>query len=67
MEMYVRMYNALKRGAGNNPTLGIILCAEKDETVVKYSVLEENKIAIGKYSLHSVGGVGADKNKQKKL
>jgi len=43
MEMYVRMFDALKRSADDNPTLGIILCAEKDETVVKYSVLKENK------------------------
>jgi predicted nuclease of restriction endonuclease-like (RecB) superfamily len=43
MEMYVRMFDALKRGADDNPTLGIILCAEKDETVVKYSVLKEHK------------------------
>jgi predicted nuclease of restriction endonuclease-like (RecB) superfamily len=43
MELYVRMFDALKRGKDDNPTLGIILCAEKDETVVKYSVLSENK------------------------
>jgi predicted nuclease of restriction endonuclease-like (RecB) superfamily len=43
MEMYVRMFDALKRGQDDNPTLGIILCAEKDETVVKYSILKENK------------------------
>ena len=43
MEMYVRMFDALKRGPDDNPTLGIILCAEKDETIVKYSVLKENK------------------------
>ena len=43
MELYVRMFDALKRGQDDNPTLGIILCAEKDETVVKYSVLSENK------------------------
>ena len=43
MEMYVRMFDALKRGPDDNPTLGIILCAEKDETVVKYSVLKESK------------------------
>jgi hypothetical protein len=43
MEMYVRMFDALKRGQDDNPTLGIILCAEKDETIVKYSVLKENK------------------------
>lgn len=43
MEMYVRMFDALKRGEDDNPTLGIILCTEKDETIVKYSVLSENK------------------------
>jgi predicted nuclease of restriction endonuclease-like (RecB) superfamily len=43
MEMYVRMFDTLKRGQDDNPTLGIILCAEKDETVVKYSILKENK------------------------
>jgi predicted nuclease of restriction endonuclease-like (RecB) superfamily len=43
MEMYVRMFDALKKGEDDNPTLGIILCTEKDETVVRYSVLIENK------------------------
>ncbi len=43
MDMYVRMFDTLKRGDDDNPTLGIILCAEKDETIVKYSVLSENK------------------------
>ena len=43
MDMYVRMFDALKRGKDDNPTLGIILCAEKEETMVKYSVLKDNK------------------------
>jgi hypothetical protein len=43
MDMYVRMFDALKRGEDDNPTIGIILCAEKDETIVKYSVLKENR------------------------
>ena len=43
MDMYVRMFDDLKRGADDNPTIGIILCADKDETIVKYSVLNENK------------------------
>ena len=43
MDMYVRMFDQLKRGADDNPTLGIILCADKDETMVKYSVLQENR------------------------
>ena len=43
MDMYVRMFDALKRGDDDNPTIGIILCSEKDETIVKYSVLQENR------------------------
>lgn len=43
MDMYVRMFDDLKRGADDNPTLGIILCADKDDTVVRYSVLNEGK------------------------
>jgi predicted nuclease of restriction endonuclease-like (RecB) superfamily len=43
MDMYIRMFDELKRGADDNPTLGIILCADKDEAMVKYSVLKESK------------------------
>ena len=39
MDMYVCMYDDLKRGEGDNPTVGIILCSQKDESVVRYSVL----------------------------
>jgi predicted nuclease of restriction endonuclease-like (RecB) superfamily len=41
MDMYVRMFDDLKRGEDDNPTIGIILCDSKDETVVKYSVIQE--------------------------
>ena len=41
------------RGESDNPTIGIILCSEKDQTIVKYSVLEESKqIFASKYKLH---------------
>ena len=43
MDMYVRMYDELRRGPEDNPTVGVILCARKDETVVRYSVLSEHK------------------------
>jgi predicted nuclease of restriction endonuclease-like (RecB) superfamily len=42
IDMYVRMYDDLKRNLGDNPTIGILLCTEKDETIVKYSVLSDN-------------------------
>ena len=43
MDMYVRMMDDLKRGPDDNPTVGIILCARKDASVVRYSVLHENE------------------------
>lgn len=53
MDMYVRIYNDLKKADDDNPTLGIILCTEKDETIVKYSVLAENeKLFASKYRLY---------------
>ena len=52
MDMYVRMYDDLKRGAEDNPTVGIILCAGKDASVVRYSVLHENEqLFASKYRL----------------
>ncbi|MDF0605884.1 PDDEXK nuclease domain-containing protein [Neisseriaceae bacterium TC5R-5] len=43
MDMYVRMYDDLKRGEGDNPTVGILLCERKDQSVVRYSVLNGNE------------------------
>jgi predicted nuclease of restriction endonuclease-like (RecB) superfamily len=43
MDMYIRMYDELKRTEGDNPTIGIILCANKDETIAKYSVLKDSE------------------------
>lgn len=42
MDMYRRLFDDLRKPDGDNPTIGIILCAEKSETVVKYSVLNDN-------------------------
>ncbi len=43
MDMYVRIMDDLKRGTDDNPTVGIILCAQKDASVVRYSVLHESE------------------------
>lgn len=43
MDMYVRMVDDQKRGPDDNPTVGIILCAAKDASVVRYSLLHENE------------------------
>ena len=43
MDMYVRMYDELKRTEGDNPTIGLILCSETDEDIARYSVLHGNE------------------------
>jgi RecB family endonuclease NucS len=43
LDMYVRMYDDLKRKEGDSPTIGILLCTETDKTIVQYSVLNESK------------------------
>ena len=47
MDMYIRMFDDLKRQSDDNPTIGIILCTDKDETMVKYSVLNESEQILG--------------------
>ena len=42
MDMYVKMYDDLVRPDGHNPTIGILLCADTDEDVAHYSVLNNN-------------------------
>ena len=52
MDMYVRLYDDLKRGSEDSPTVGIILCAQKDASVVRYSVLHGNEqLFASKYTL----------------
>ena len=43
MDMYVRMYDDLQRAPDDNPTVGIILCSQKDASVVRYSVLNDSQ------------------------
>ena len=43
MDMYIRMFDDLKKQPDDNPTIGIIFCTDKDETMVKYSVLNESE------------------------
>jgi predicted nuclease of restriction endonuclease-like (RecB) superfamily len=52
MDMYVRMYDDLRRGEGDNPTVGILLCGSKDKSVVRYSVLNgSEQLFASKYRL----------------
>ena len=43
MDMYVRMYDQLKRTEGDNPTIGLILCSETSEDMARYSVMHDNE------------------------
>ncbi len=50
IDMYVRMYDDLKRKGGDNPTIGILLCSETDEDIARYSVLHDNdRLFMSKY------------------
>ena len=52
MDMYIRMYDELKRTEGDNPTIGIVLCAETDPAIAKYSILKGNEqLFASKYEL----------------
>lgn len=52
MDMYVRMYDGLCRGEGDNPTVGILLCGSKDHSVARYSVLKDSEqLFASKYRL----------------
>lgn len=53
MDMYVRMYDELKRGKDDNPTIGILLCDDTDEDIARYSVLHDNDhLFASKYMLY---------------
>ncbi len=53
MDMYVRMYDELKRTDGDNPTIGIVLCSETDADIARYSILKGNEqIFASKYKLY---------------
>src|SRR5690554_290544 len=53
MDMYVKMFDDLRREESDNPTIGILLCTETDSTIAKYSVLNESKqLFASKYKLY---------------
>lgn len=53
MDSYVRMWDDLGRSTGDNPTVGLILCTKKSETIARYSVLNESQqLFASKYRLH---------------
>jgi hypothetical protein len=43
LDMYVRMYDDLMKGADDQPTIGVLLCTDTDNTIARYSVLHESE------------------------
>lgn len=53
LDMYVRMFDEIEKSENDNPTIGILLCADTDNVVAKYSVLNDNKnLFASKYQLY---------------
>ena len=53
MDMYVRIYDERVRSAGDNPTIGIVLCTETDNDIARYSVLHDNdRLFASKFMLY---------------
>lgn len=53
MDMYIRMYDELKRNEDDNPTIGIVLCSDTDEDIARYSVMHGNEqLFASKYKLY---------------
>ena len=53
MDMYIRMYDELKRSEGDNPTIGFVLCSDTDEDIARYSVMHGNEqLFASKYKLY---------------
>ena len=53
MDSYIRMYDALYKNEDDNPTIGLILCSQKNEAIARYSVLNDAKqIFASRYTLY---------------
>lgn len=53
MDMYIRMYDELKKDKSDNPTIGIVLCTKTDEDIARYSIINDNdKLFMAKYKLY---------------
>lgn len=53
MDMYLQIYDQMKKGPDDNPTIGIILCSETDADVAQYSTLAKNdQMLAAKYKLY---------------
>jgi len=52
MQFYVNYYDRERRTKGDKPTLGLILCPDKNDAVVKYTLAPEQKIFASRYQMY---------------
>jgi len=52
LQMYVNYFDRVEKLPDENPTVGILLCADKNDTVVKFSLPEDSNILASKYHLY---------------
>jgi predicted nuclease of restriction endonuclease-like (RecB) superfamily len=70
MDMYVRMFDELKRGEGDNPTIGIVLCSDTDPDIARYSILKgSEQLFATKYQLYlpTVEELNAEIGRQREI
>jgi hypothetical protein len=53
IDFYTRLFDEKVKGEDDKPTIGLVLCAGKDETIVKYSVMaDKDTLFASKYKLY---------------
>jgi hypothetical protein len=53
MQLYVNYFDENRRTSGDNPTIGLILCTDKNEAVVRYTLGKRNRrIFVSRYKLY---------------
>jgi predicted nuclease of restriction endonuclease-like (RecB) superfamily len=65
MQMYVNMFDRLEKKAWENPTIGLILCKEKNEIVIEYTLPENSNIFAREYKLYLPSKIELKKQIQK--
>lgn len=67
LQMYVNYYDRIERMAHENPTVGILLCLEKNDTVVKFTLPGNSNVFASKYQLYLPTAEQLSKELQKEI
>lgn len=52
MQMYVNYYDCYEKSEDENPTIGILLCDEKNDSMVELTLPKDSNIYVSKYELY---------------